>query len=87
MLKQKVEFQITLRAARTNAGLSAEEASKLLGINKDTLLRRERDSIGCSMNFLQEVSDLYGVPINLFFLGKQSHLFRTKKGYNEINPN
>lgn len=37
-------MEISLKAARINAGLRAEDASKALGIHVQTLLKYEKDS-------------------------------------------
>ena len=38
-----MEFQICLKAARVNAGLTLIQAAKLIGIGKDTLIKWEKN--------------------------------------------
>ncbi|RAK21108.1 DNA-binding XRE family transcriptional regulator [Anoxybacillus vitaminiphilus] len=69
-------MQITLRAARVNAGLTLVEASKLFGINKDTLAKYERDSSNVPRKFFIKIEEVYGVPVDNIFFGKESEFFR-----------
>ena len=39
-----MSFQITLKAARVNAGFRIIDAAKLIGIGKDTLIKWEKNS-------------------------------------------
>lgn len=68
--------QITLRAARVNAGLTLVEASKILGINKDTLSKYERDSTDIPRSIFLKVEDLYKLPVECIFFGNESEFFR-----------
>ncbi|MDX5476378.1 MAG: helix-turn-helix transcriptional regulator [Bacillaceae bacterium] len=72
-------IQITLRAARVNCGLTLKEAADLFGINKETLSNYERDSTNVPRTFFIKVEDIYKVPVDNIFFGKQSDFFRTKE--------
>lgn len=69
-------MQITLRAARVNAGLTLIEAAKLFGINKDTLSKYERDSSNVPRKFFIKIEEVYGVPVDNIFFGRESEFFR-----------
>lgn len=68
--------KLTLRAARVNAGLTLVEASKLFGINKDTLSKYERDSTNIPRSIFIKIEEIYGVPIENIFFGTESEFFR-----------
>lgn len=72
-------MQITLRAARVNAGLTLVEAAKLFGISKDTLSKYERDSSNVPRKFFIKIEEIYGVPVDNIFFGRESEFFRKNK--------
>ncbi|WGT38539.1 helix-turn-helix transcriptional regulator [Lysinibacillus sp. 1 U-2021] len=71
-----MSIRITLRAARVNAGLTLTEAAKMFGINKDTLSKYEQDSTNVPRTFMLNIEQLYKIPIENIFFGKQSEFFR-----------
>lgn len=70
-------MQISLTAARNNAGLTSKEAASLLGVHYQTLAKYENDSSDISMSLLHKLSVLYQVPTDYIFLGKKYDLIRT----------
>lgn len=72
-------IKITLRAARVNAGFTLADASKLFGINKDTLSRYEQDSTNVPRTFFVKIERIYKIPVEYIFFGKQSEFFRKFK--------
>ena len=67
----QTKFQITLRAARVNAGLTIQEAAKRLKIGKDTLIKWEKDPGMVSPNKQNLISEAYDIPIDFIFFGKR----------------
>ena len=65
----KADVQISLKAARVNANMTILEASKSIGIGKDTLIKWEKDSGLVNPNRQQEISKTYGIPIDCIFFG------------------
>ncbi len=74
---------ITLKAARVNAGLTLAEASKLFGINKDTLSKYERDSTNVPRPFMMKIEEVYKIPLENIFFGSQSEFFRKLKSHGD----
>ena len=65
-------FQITLEAARVNAGYSQKEAARLIGVSNCTLLRWEKGISMPKANQIAKLCDLYKVPYDmLIFLPKR----------------
>ena len=62
-------MQITLKAARVNAGLTILEASKKIGIGKDTLIKWEKKPWTVSALNQDAISKAYDISINniIFF--------------------
>ncbi len=61
-------IQITLRAARVNAGLTLLSAAKLIGIGKDTLMKWERKPELVNAAYQARISEVYKFPIdNIYF--------------------
>lgn len=66
------QLQITLKAARVNAGLTLIEAAKKMGIGKDTLIKWEREPWKVTALYQDKISSTYGIKIdNLIFLPKE----------------
>lgn len=54
-------MKLTLKAARTNKGLSQEEAAKLIGVGTDTLGNYERGITYPDIPILKNIEKVYGV--------------------------
>ncbi len=65
-------MQITLRAARVNRGLSQVEVAKIIGKNKDTINRYEKNSSKIPRDTIVKLLDLYGFSHDDIFFGKES---------------
>ena len=63
------KIQITLKAARVNAGLTLMEASRNIGIGKDTLIKWEKNSGLVNPIWQNKISEVYGMPIDYIFFG------------------
>ena len=67
------KIMITLAAARVNAELTLEQACKLLGVSKNTLIKWEK-GISCpTWDKVQLIGEVYRFPTdNIIFLKKKS---------------
>lgn len=70
-------IQISLKAARINAGLTVVEASEMANVHPQTLSKYEKNSSDISVSLLNKLSVIYQVPEDYIFLGKQYDLIRT----------
>lgn len=61
-------LQISLAAARVNAGLTQEEVAKKMKISKNTLINWEKGKSTPSFASLQALSYLYKMPTDNIFL-------------------
>jgi len=61
--------KITLKAARTNAGLTLAQASKLIGVSVATLHKWESDSSSVRVTDVQQIERVYEYPTNFIFFG------------------
>lgn len=61
--------KITLKAARTNAGLTLEQASKLIGVSIATLHKWESDSSSVKVSDVQKIEKAYQYPTEYIFFG------------------
>lgn len=64
------DIQISLKAARVNAGMTLMEAAKRIGIGKDTLLKWERHPELVNPLFQSKISEAYCFPIDNIFFGR-----------------
>ena len=58
-----VEFRLTLKGARVNAGFGASEAARLLGICRTALWQYENGVREPKREIVERMSDLYSCPI------------------------
>lgn len=56
-------MQITLKAARINAGLTQEQVKEQLGYSRNTLYRWENGIGSPKLSDLTKLCTLYGVPV------------------------
>lgn len=61
-------FQISLAAARVNAGYKQIEAAKKLGVSEKTLGSYERGQSAIPGHVLQKAAELYNIPSDLIRL-------------------
>lgn len=64
------DIQISLKAARINAGMTLIEAAKSIGIGKDTLLKWEKRPELVNPLFQSKISEAYNFPIDNIFFGR-----------------
>lgn len=69
--------KITLKAARTNVGLTAKEVAEMVGKNYQTILSYEKDSENIPTSLLIKLSEIYHYPMDFIFLGKSYRLNST----------
>ena len=58
-------MQISLKAARVNAELTQEEAAKLIGITKQTIVNWELGVTEIKFRDLVTLSKLYNIPLEM----------------------
>ena len=58
-----MEIEITLKAARVNAGLTQEQVMEKTGFSRQTLIRWESGKTSPKLEKLLRLCELYGVPI------------------------
>lgn len=59
-----MEFQISLKAARVNAGMTLIQAAKTIEIGKDTLIKWEKNPGLVNPIFQAKISKAYSLPVN-----------------------
>lgn len=70
---EKKPLQITLAAARVNAGLTQEDVAKALRVGKQTLVSWEKGNTEPKINQARLLSKLYKIPLdNIFLPGKSN---------------
>lgn len=62
--------QITLKAARVNAGLGQREAAKRIGISISTLRNYEWGKTAPDVLLLQRIGEVYRFPPNSIFFAR-----------------
>lgn len=81
MMKKKQEvssildkLQISLAAARVNAGMTQEDAAKALNVGKQTIVSWEKGMSEPKMSQSRKLSELYKMPLDYIFLPQKSNL-------------
>ncbi len=66
------KIQISLAAARVNAGLTQEDVAQRLKVSKKTIVNWEKGKVIPSFVVLEALSNLYKMPVDNIFLPVQS---------------
>ena len=67
------KIQISLAAARVNAGLTQEEVAKRLKVGKQTIVSWEKGKSEPKVSQSRELSKLYNMPLDYIFLPAKSN--------------
>ena len=67
------EFQISLAAARVNAGLTQEAVAKALNVGKQTIVSWEKGNSEPKMSQSRQLSELYKMPLDYIFFPQKSN--------------
>lgn len=67
------EIQISLAAARVNAGLSQDDVVKALHISKQTLVNWEKGISEPKISQSRQLSELYNMPLSYIFIPAKSN--------------
>jgi transcriptional regulator with XRE-family HTH domain len=80
-------FKITLRAARVNRGLTRNEVAVITKKSVDTICKYECDSSNVPRDLLIQLIDIYQIPDEHIFFGKESsfHGLVPKKSTRKLN--
>lgn len=65
-------LQISLAAARVNAGYTQDDVSKELHVSKNTVVNWEKGKVIPTFIILNALSNLYKIPIDNIILPKKS---------------
>lgn len=66
-------LQISLAAARVNAGMTQEEVSQYMKVSKNTLVNWEKGTSEPTMSQGRRLSALYNIPLDNIFLPMKSN--------------
>lgn len=66
------KLQISLAAARVNAGMTQEDVAREMHVSKNTIVNWEKGKVIPNFATLNTLSSLYRIPANNIFLPKES---------------
>lgn len=66
--------RISARAARVNAGMTLEQASKEIGVNRGTLIKYEKGETVPDWDVAEKMGNVYGFPTQFIYFGRKSVL-------------
>lgn len=69
-----IELKFTLGALRFRSGLKQSDVARLLDINLETYRKLEKDSAELSMRQIVQIEEIYKVPRDYIFFGKDTDL-------------
>lgn len=67
------EIQISLAAARVNAGMTQDEIAKKMHVGKQTVVNWEKGNTEPKMSQARELSAIYNIPLDNIFLPSKSN--------------
>jgi transcriptional regulator with XRE-family HTH domain len=73
------DLKVTLRAARTNIGLTRKEAAKLLEIHHETLANYEHDSTNIPRLIFIKLEKAFGIPVENIYFGKEAEFINKRR--------
>ena len=65
-------IQISLPAARVNAGLTQEQAAKKIGVTRQTIINWEKGKIAPRVPEMYAIADVYNIPQENIFIPTNS---------------
>ena len=69
-------MQMSLEAARVNAGYNQREAGKLFGVHYQTIAKWENDNSTMPFDQIQKIPNIYGVPADCIYFGQRNEFIR-----------
>ncbi|WP_243053098.1 MULTISPECIES: helix-turn-helix transcriptional regulator [unclassified Eubacterium (in: firmicutes)] len=72
-VKKVAEIQISLAAARVNAGMTQEDVAREMHVSKNTIVNWEKGTSEPSINQGKELASLYNIPLDYIFLPCKSN--------------
>ena len=69
-------LQISLAAARVNAGMTQEDVAKALKVSKNTIVNWEKGETEPKISRIRELSELYNMPLDNIFLPNKFNLIK-----------
>lgn len=69
-------MEITLEAARVNAGYNQQEAGKLFGVHYQTIAKWENDNTRMPYEMIEKIPLIYGIPKDYIFFGVKNEFIR-----------
>lgn len=70
----KEPLQISLAAARVNAGLTQEDVAREMRISKQTICNWEKGNSEPSLEQARRLSGIYSMPLDYIFLPEKSNI-------------
>lgn len=65
-------MQFTMRAVRVSCGYAEDEVARYCGVSTETINELEIDSGQIDYNLLSKLINLYGVTLDLIYLGSET---------------
>jgi DNA-binding XRE family transcriptional regulator len=65
-------IQITLTAARVNAGMTQEQVAEIMHISKQTVVNWEKGRVSPGIPEMEMMARIYNMPLDCIFLPKKS---------------
>lgn len=67
-----MQLQISLAAARVNAGLTQDDVAKKMQVSRNTIFLWEKGKVKIGIPELRMMSEIYGIPVDNIFLPTES---------------
>jgi len=72
-LEDSSNIQITLAAARVNAGMTQEDVARCMKVGKQTVCNWENGKVELKISQARELSDLYNMPLRFIVMPTKSN--------------
>lgn len=69
-------IQISMEAARINAGYTQQKAGELFGVHYQTIAKWENDNSTMPFEQIAKIPKIYGVPSQAIYFGSKNEFIR-----------
>lgn len=64
-----LEQMMTLKALRVRSGLTQEQVASMLNLNRNTIMKWERDASDMPIKYMSQFSEIYKYSLDSIFFG------------------
>lgn len=79
-----LEQMMSLKALRVRSDLTQEQVANMLNLNRNTIIKWEKDASNMPIKYMSQFSEIYNYPLDSIFFGNSiafSNKLKRERGY------